>query len=141
MFDFSFPVVLWLSLVPSFYSLAGLGLCQDPAGPSLSAVSSNSSIVSATSNEMQKVVVIPKTQNNIQQIQQSIDTTIKTGHAKIVESKHMSGYNGVLLWSVNAEKMEIDVLRQKLGNLVSVFFEKLPLNVMCSRLTANGEQG
>lgn len=90
---------------------------------------------------MQKVVVIPKTQNNIQQIQQSIDTTIKTGHAKIVESKYMSGYNGVLLWSVNAEKMEIDVLRQKLGNLVSVFFEKLPLNVMYSRLTANGEQG
>ena len=74
---------------------------------------------SVMANGLQMVLVIPRNQENIEQIQQTLGSTIIDGHAKIVESRYVSGYQGVLFWSVKAEEFEIEKMTQQLGDLVS----------------------
>lgn len=94
---------------------------QAPKNVTLALASSTSTNASAqtAANALVKVVVIPKTQEKIPQIQQVLDTTITNGHAIKVETAHIVGYVGVLFWSVNAEESEIQELSGKLGNDVN----------------------
>lgn len=94
---------------------------QAPENMTLALAASTSVNASAqtTANALVKVVVIPKTQERILQIQQVLDTTITNGHAIKVESAHIIDYIGVLFWSVNAEEAEVQQLREKLRNDVN----------------------
>lgn len=68
--------------------------------------------------EMLNVVVIPKHQKTVPQIQNVIDRTIRTGRATIVETAHIVEYRGVLFWSVKAREDEVEEMAQGLGTLV-----------------------
>lgn len=118
-----YTAILYARLVFMF-AICCLEIIASPQAPknvTLALASSTSTNASAqtAANALVKVVVIPKTQEKIPQIQQVLDTTITNGHAIKVETAHIVGYVGVLFWSVNAEESEIQELSGKLGNDVN----------------------
>lgn len=75
--------------------------------------------ITVGANEMLNVVVIPRNQKTVPQIQNVIDRTIRTGRATMVESAYIVEYRGVLFWSVKARDDEVEQMAQGLGTLVS----------------------